>query len=159
MKPTDAKLIPALQSLYADEVKAENQYYSHEATFRNRGLVKLADQKKEQAGDEGKHREALGGRLAFFGAAPLAFAGKIDVATGAEMDCEEMIAAEKALEVGAVEKYNAAYKLACEVGDMDTADLLLKNLKDETEHVHEAEVSEGLIELIGLDNFLQAMIN
>ena len=156
---TNVRIEAALQGLYGDEVKAEQQYRSHEAVLRNRGFVKLANQKKEQGDDEAKHRALLGERMALFGMVPLAFAGSPEASIGDEDECEVMLAAEKKLELAAVARYNAGIALCVELNDNDTRDLLAGILHDETEHVHEIETAESLIEIIGLDNFLQAMID
>jgi len=155
---TNPKIIEALQGLYFDERVAENQYLSHYATLRNMGLPKLAAQKLEQAGDESNHALQLAERLALFGAPALAYSGKIETAVGEEMVCEDMLSAELPLEMDAVRKYNAAIVLCVSLNDNDTRDLLAGILKDETEHVHEIETAQNLIEMIGADNFAQAMM-
>lgn len=155
---TNPKIIEALQGLYFDERVAENQYLSHYATLQNMGLPKFAAQMKERAEDEAKHAGILAARLALFGATALAYSGKIDPTIGEEITCEDMLGKELPLEMDAIRKYNAAIVLCVNLNDNDTRDLLEGILKDETEHVHEIETAQNLIELIGLDNFAQAMM-
>ncbi|MEI6165941.1 MAG: ferritin-like domain-containing protein [bacterium] len=155
---TNPKIVVALQGLYFDERMAENQYLSHYAVVFNSGLPVLAAQMKERAADEAKHAERLAGRLAFFGFPANAYSGKIDEKLGSEMGIEPMLDAELPKELDAIAKYNAAISLCVELNDNDTRDLLVSNLKDETDHVHEIETAQGLIELIGVDNFAQAMM-
>lgn len=158
MKPASPKLTAALQDLYFDERVAENQYLSHYATVKNRGLTVFAAQLLERAGDERKHADRLAERIAMFESAPLAYKGTIVPETGREMVCDDMLTAEVEAEQIARAKYEKAIMLCCEVGDNDTRDILVANLKDETEHVHEIEVSQNLIELIGFENWAQAML-
>jgi len=158
MKPVSPKLIPVLQSIYFDEKVAEAQYLAHYATAANRGLTKFATHILERAGDERKHADAIGARLALFEQAPLPYSGKCDPTVGVEIECQEMLDAELPPEIAAIAKYEAGIKLCVEVGDNDTRDILVANLKDETEHVHEIETDLGLMELMGSDNWASAMI-
>lgn len=158
MKPASPKLIAMLQALYFDEKVVEAQYLAHYATTANRGLSKFAAQILEQAGEERKHADVLAARIALFEALPTPYGGKCDPTIGVDIGCEAMLEAELPLEIAAIAKYEAGIKLCVEVGDNDTRDLLVANLKDETHHVHEIETDLNLIELIGLDNWASAMI-
>lgn len=57
-------------------------------------------------------------------------------------------------ELGAVRSYNDAIRLAREVDDQGTVDLLTKILKMEEGHVDWAEKQMAQIEQMGLENYL-----
>ena len=57
-------------------------------------------------------------------------------------------------ELEAVRAYNAAIKLAHEVDDQGTVDLLTKILKMEEGHVDWAEIQRAQIEQMGMENYL-----
>ncbi len=57
-------------------------------------------------------------------------------------------------ELDAVRDYNDAIKLAHEVGDEGTIDLLTKILKMEEGHVDSAEIQRAQIEQMGMENYL-----
>lgn len=57
-------------------------------------------------------------------------------------------------ELEAVRAYNAAIKLAHEVDDQGTVDLLIKILKMEEGHVDWAEIQRAQIEQMGMENYL-----
>ena len=56
--------------------------------------------------------------------------------------------------LGAVKSYNAAIKLAQEVGDNATKELLDSILKDEDAHVDEIETQQDQIKQMGLPQYL-----
>jgi bacterioferritin len=57
-------------------------------------------------------------------------------------------------ELDAVRSYNDAIKLALEVDDQGTVDLLTKILKMEEGHVDWAEMQRAQIEQMGMENYL-----
>jgi bacterioferritin len=69
-----------------------------------------------------------------------------------------MISNDNGDELDAVLAYNSAIKLAREVGDQGTADLLTKILKMEEGHVDWAEIQRAQIDQMGLENYLVSQI-
>ena len=57
-------------------------------------------------------------------------------------------------ELGAVRSYNDAIRLAREVDDQGTVDLLTKILKMEEEHVDWAEKQTAQMDQMGIENYL-----
>jgi len=57
-------------------------------------------------------------------------------------------------EAGAVKNYNAAIKLAVELGDNGTRELLESILKDEEAHIDLLEAQKDQIGQLGIQNFL-----
>ena len=62
-------------------------------------------------------------------------------------------------ELDAVKAYNQAIKLAREVGDQGTVELLAKILKMEEGHVDWAEIQRAQIDQMGLVNYLVSQID
>jgi bacterioferritin len=67
---------------------------------------------------------------------------------------KEMINNDDQDELEAIHAYNKAIKLAQEVGDQGSVDLLTKILKMEEGHVDWAEMQRAQIEQMGLENYL-----
>jgi bacterioferritin len=70
----------------------------------------------------------------------------------------KMIANDEKAELGAVKAYNEAIALAGDVGDEGTADLLVKILGDEENHIDWGEKQQAQITQMGLENYLASQI-
>ena len=145
------KLITVLNSLLADELTAINQYMVHSEMCENWGYGKLHLALRGQALDEMHHAEWLIERIIFFEGAPTV--SKLNpMKIGKTV--QDMISNDNGDELDAVRAYNDAIKLAREVGDQGTADLLTKILKMEEGHVDWAEIQRAQIDQMGLENYL-----
>ncbi|MFA5329544.1 MAG: bacterioferritin [Prolixibacteraceae bacterium] len=145
------KLLTVLNSLLADELTAINQYMVHSEMCENWGYAKLHTAIRSQAMDEMHHAEWLIERIIFFEGAPTV--SKLNpMKIGKSV--QEMISNDNGDELNAVLAYNDAIKLAREVGDQGTADLLTKILKMEEGHVDWAEIQRAQIDQMGLENYL-----
>jgi bacterioferritin len=145
------ELITVLNSLLADELTAINQYMVHSEMCENWGYGKLHLAIRKQAMDEMHHAEWLIERILFFEGAPTV--SKLNPMKIGKTVLE-MISNDNGDELDAVLAYNNAIKLAREVGDQGTVDLLTKILKMEEGHVDWAEMQHTQIEQMGLDNYL-----
>ncbi len=147
----NAKLITVLNQRLADELTAINQYMVHSEMCENWGYGKLHMAIRKQAMDEMHHAEWLIERIIFLDGAPTV--SKLnDINIGKTVP--EMISNDNNDEHDAVRTYNAAIKLAHEVGDEGTVDLLTKILKMEEGHVDWAEIQRSQIDQMGLENYL-----
>ena len=145
------KVITVLNSLLADELTAINQYMVHSEMCENWGYQKLYQAIRKQAMDEMHHAEWLIERIIFFEGAPIV--SRLNpIKIGKNVP--EMIINDGNDELGAIRSYNEAIKLAHEVGDQGTVDLLSKILEMEEGHVDWAEIQHAQIEQMGLDNYL-----
>jgi len=145
------ELITVLNSLLAAELTAINQYMVHSEMCENWGYGKLHTAIRSQAMDEMHHAEWLIERIIFFEGAPTV--SKLNPMKIGKTVLE-MINNDNTDELDAVHDYNDAIKLAREVGDQGTADLLTKILKMEEGHVDWAEIQRAQIEQMGLENYL-----
>ena len=145
------KLITVLNSLLADELTAINQYMVHSEMCENWGYSKLHLAIRKQAMDEMHHAEWLIERIIFFDSAPTV--SKLNtIKIGKTVS--EMISNDDDDELEAVRTYNEAIKLAREVDDQGTVDLLTKILKMEEGHVDWAEIQRAQIDQMGMENYL-----
>jgi bacterioferritin len=145
------KLIVALNSLLADELTAINQYMVHTELCENWGYGKLHVAIRKQSIDEMRHAEWLIERIIFFDGAPTV--SKLNpMKIGKTV--AEMISNDYGYELNAIRDYNNTIKLAREVDDQGSLELLTKILKMEEDHADWAEAQLAQIEQMGLENYL-----
>ncbi|NPV93146.1 MAG: bacterioferritin [Firmicutes bacterium] len=135
----DTALIETLNSLLADELSAINQYIVHSEMCANWGYGKLHDHFEKRAIDEMKHAETLIGRILFLEGRPIVSELK-PIYIGGEIP--DQLENDRKAEEGAIAAYNAAIKLAGEVGDFATREVLEHILNDEDRHM------DGIEELL-----------
>src|SRR5512145_1778192 len=131
MKGNDA-VIAKLNELLADELTAINQYMVHSEMCDNWGYERLHKIIEKRAIDEMKHAEKLIARILFLDGRPIV-SNLNKITIGAEV--EKMHLNDHAAEADAIRNYNESIKLAVEVGDNGTRELLEKILHDEEEHI------------------------
>lgn len=147
----NAQLLKALNGLLADELGAINQYMVHAEMVENWGYMKLGKMIQSRAVTEMKHAEKLIGRILFLEGIPIV--SKLsDIHIGA--DVPKQFNNDHEAEIGAVKSYNAAIKLAADVSDNATKELLDSILKDEDGHVDEIEAQQDQIKQMGLPQYL-----
>ena len=140
-----------LNSLLADELTVINQYMVHSEICKNWGYGKLHMAIRKQAMDEMNHAEWLIERIIFLDGTPTV--SKLnDIKIGKTV--VEMIHNDDLDELDVVNDYNNAIKLAHEVDDQGSVDLLTKILKMEEGHVDWAEIQRAQIEQMGIKNYL-----
>jgi bacterioferritin len=150
MKGND-ELLTALNQLLADELTAISQYMVHSEMCDNWGYEKLHKVIEQQAHDEMHHAEWLIQRVIFLEGAPDVSKLNPILIGQTVMD---MIGHDQEAELAAVRAYNAAIRLAHEVNDQATADLLTTILKMEEGHSDLAEKQRAQIEQMGMENYL-----
>jgi len=145
------KLLKTLNALLADELTAINQYMVHAEMCESWGYSKLHELIQARAITEMKHAEKLIGRILFLEGKP-AVSKLNDIHIGD--DVPKMMASDLAAEMTAVKGYNAAIKLATDVGDNATKEILDGILGDEDKHVDEIEEQRDQIEQMGTAIYL-----
>jgi bacterioferritin len=151
----DKKLIDVLNSLLADELTAISQYMVHSEMCDNWGYDKLHKTIEKRAVDEMKHAEKLIGRILFLEGLPIVSDLK-KMHIGAEIP--KMFGNDHESESGAVKSYNAAIKLAGDVKDFATREVLETILKDEDAHIDGIEMTLDQIRQMGLPVFLTTQV-
>ena len=145
------RIIERLNELLADELTAINQYMVQSEMCANWGYEKLHQDIEKRAIQEMKHAEKLIGRILFLEGSPTVNKlNKMEI--GADVETQHKLGL--AAEVGAVKAYNDGIRLAVEVGDNGTRELLDSILKDEEEHIDLLEAQLDQIRQMGIQNYL-----
>lgn len=151
----NAKLIETLNSLLADELTAINQYMVHSEMSDDWGYTKLHEHFEKRAIDEMKHAEKLIGRILFLEGIPtVSNLKKISIGS----DTLKQLANDHAAEEDAIRAYNEAIKLAGEVPDFATREVLEAILKDEDKHIDDIESLQDQISQMTLQVFLSTQL-
>jgi bacterioferritin len=145
------KILAVLNELLADELTAISQYMVHSEMCDNWGYAKLHHAIEGQAKDEMHHAEWLIKRILFLDGTPIV--SKLN-AMKIGQSVMDMVGYDQEAELGAVRAYNAGIRLAHEVDDQASVDLLTTILKMEEGHVDWAEIQRTQIEQMGLENYL-----
>jgi bacterioferritin len=145
------KVIDALNGALTIELTAINQYFCQAKMCKNWGFNKLAAKHYEESMGEMKHAEKLIDRILFLEGVPeIARYDVIRVGT----DVKEQFENDLQLEMKGVTAYNAAVKLCSDLGDNGSRELIEPILVESEEHVDWLETQLGLIEAVGLQNYL-----
>lgn len=144
-------MIKQLNLLLADELTAINQYMVHSEMCADWGYERLHTVIEKRAIQEMKHAEKLIGRILFLDGLPVvSVLNKIKI--GAEV--EGQLKNDLIAEMGAASLYNDSIRMAGEINDNGTRDLLEEILNDEEEHVDWLESQLDQIKQMGLQNYL-----
>jgi bacterioferritin len=150
------QIIETLNSLLADELAAINQYMVHSEMCDNWMYERLHKAVEERAITEMRHAEKLIGRILFFEGRPVV--NKLSaINIGGEVEAQ--FQKDLQAELDAVKRYNEGIRLAREVGDNGTRDLLEEILEDEEDHVDWIEAQLDQISQIGIQNYLVEQID
>jgi bacterioferritin len=149
------KIWELLNELLADELTAISQYMVHSEMCAAWGYGKLHEMIEKRAVTEMKHAEELIGRILFLEGQPVV-SNLNKMHLGA--DVQKQLQNDRAAELGAIKGYNAGSKLAADLGDYGTHQLLGAILKDEEAHIDEIEEQLDLISQVGLQNYLAQQI-
>jgi bacterioferritin len=145
------KIIERLNAFLADELTAINQYMVHSEMCANWGYKRLHEAIEKRAIEEMKHAEKLIGRMIFLEGRPIV-SNLNKITIGAEVEAQ--LKNDWAGEEGAVKAYNEGIRLAVEVGDNGTREMLESILKDEETHIDWLEAQLDQIKQMGIQNYL-----
>jgi bacterioferritin len=150
MKGND-KIIERLNALLADELTAVNQYIVHSEMCANWGYERLHKAIEKRAIDEMKHAEKHIARILFLEGRPVV-SNLNKISIGAQV--ENQHANDWAAENDAIQAYNEGVRLAVELGDNGTRELLESILVDEEAHIDWIEAQLDQIKQMGIQNYL-----
>lgn len=151
----NADLINVLNELLAEELSAINQYMVHSEMNANWGYEKLHKDFEKRAISEMIHAEKLIGRILFLEGMPIV--SKLnDLHIGS--DVPKMLENDRILEEQAIRQYNDAIRLAGDVKDFATRELLEAILKDEDAHIDKLEEMQDQVEQMTLPIFLSTQV-
>ena len=150
------KIIAVLNDLLADELTAINQYMVHSEMCANWQYQRLHEAVEKRAIQEMKHAEKLIARILFIESTPIVSELK-PIHIGAEVASQ--LANDLYAETGAVKAYNNGIRLAVEVSDNGSRELLESILKDEEAHLDWLEAQLEQIEQVGIQNYLAKQVD
>jgi bacterioferritin len=151
----DPKVIAMLNEVLKAELTAINQYFLHAEMCENWGYERLAEHTRKESIEEMKHAEKLMERILYLDGTPnmsdyfKIVIGK-DVAAQLKNDLQ--------LEYDAVKRLNEFVEKARVAGDNGSRDLFQHILEDEEQHVDWLEAQLGMIDEVGIQNYLAQQI-
>lgn len=150
------QVIDVLKQLLAGELAARDQYFVHSRLCDDWGLSKLAEHYEHERQEESGHADAILKRLLFLDATPdLNQQDKVNMGT----DVISMLKNDLQLEYQVQAALKAAIQVCETQQDYVTREILRVQLSDtEEDHAYWLEKQLGLIDKIGLQNYLQSQM-
>lgn len=152
----DKKIIDILNELLAGELTAVDQYLIHGELYADMGLNALAEKSIHESDHERQHARALIQRILFL-------EGKPDLAKRNALKIgktvPDMLKADLALEYEVDSDLKKAIAACEKAQDYVSRDMLAIQLDDtEMDHAYFLEKQLRLIDLVGLQNYLQSQM-
>ncbi|GAA5784976.1 bacterioferritin [Chitiniphilus shinanonensis] len=150
------QVIAKLNELLAAELTSIDQYFVHSQMYHNWGYQRLYARIDHERGDEIGHATRLIARILFLGGTPNV-AARTALRIGA--DVPAMLKNDLDTEYEVAQALKEAIALAESVQDYVTRRMLLDLLDDtEQDHAHWLEQQLGLLNAVGLENYLQSQV-
>lgn len=149
------QVIQVLNEVLTGELTSINQYFLAAKIYKNWGYERLYKKLWKESIDEMKHADELIERILFLEGLPNV--QKLDkVHTGESV--AEQLRLDLDTEMHAVARLNNGIKLARELGDNGSAELLEDILVSEEEHIDWIEAQLELIKQVGEQNYLAQQV-
>lgn len=150
------RVIDALNSLLALELAAMDQYFIHSRMYDDWGLQKLFERIDHEFDDEKGHAAALIERMLFLEGTP-DMTKRDGFKVGS--DVPSMLQSDLRVEYEVAQRLKDTIKLCEDEQDYQSREILEKLLEDtEVDHAYWLEKQLGLIDKIGLPNYLQSQM-
>jgi bacterioferritin len=150
------QVVDQLNKLLAGELTAMDQYFIHSRMYENWGFNELYERINHEMQDETSHADALIKRILFLEGVPN-LSVRNPLAIGSTVP--DMLKNDLALEMQVISSLKEVIAYCESVRDYVTREMLEDMLKDtEDDHTHWLEKQLGLIDRIGLENYLQSQM-
>jgi bacterioferritin len=152
----NVEVIAKMNEILGSELAAMDQYFVHSKMYEDWGLGKLHERIAHEFDDEKGHASLLIDRILMLEGTPdLSTRGPVHIGK----TVPEMLQFDLNLEYEVGNQLKDAIALCESKQDYQTRDMLQVLLKDtEEDHAHWLEQQLGLIEKIGLQNYLQSQM-
>ncbi|ART80965.1 bacterioferritin [Oceanisphaera avium] len=152
----NVKIIDALNDLLAGELSSMDQYFIHSRMYEDWGFQKLYERIDHEFDDEKGHASLIIERILFLGGTPNMVA-RAPLNIG--KDVPSMLQSDLDLELKVIVDLRNVMALCEQERDYQTRDMLQVLLDDtENDHTHWLEQQVGLINKVGLQNYLQSQM-
>ena len=149
----DAQVLEFLNQALKNELTSINQYFLHARMLDNWGMKRLGKIEYDESIDEMRHADRLIKRILFLEGLPnLQDLGKLFVGE----DVREILECDLKREMAAHPLYQAAIAHCESVKDFVTREILVHIQKSEEAHIDFIEEQLGLIDKMGLPNYVQS---
>ena len=149
------EVIKHLNGLLSYELAARDQYFTHSEMYDNWGLKKLYERIHHEMEDETQHAALLIKRILFLEGTPVIVPQPLSVAS----EVPDMLKSDLKMEVSVIKNLKEVIAFCESVKDYQTREILEGLLADtEDDHTFWLEQQLGLIESIGLKNYLQSQM-
>ena len=150
------QVVNTLNKLLAGELMAVDQYLAHGEIYSDLGLLRLAEHTLHESEHEREHARAIIQRILFLEGEP-DLASRHPMTIGKSVG--EMLKNDLQIEYRVADHLKKAVEI-CEANqDFVSRDMLVKQIEDtEMDHAYFLEKQIKLIELVGLENYLQSQL-
>lgn len=148
----DPTVIKYLNLSLKGELTAINQYFLHSRMLEDWGMTKLARHEYKESLEEMVHADKLIKRILLLEGLPnLQELDKLHIGE----NVKEVLEGDRTLEINGIDNYRKGIE-ACEAAkDYVSRDLLIEILTDEEGHLDHLDTMLHMIELQGIQNFIQ----